>query len=508
VVAVRILETAPLQNFSSLDLASPIFKAIQREGYEIPTPIQAQAIPPIMAGEDVLGCAQTGTGKTAAFALPLLHRLHTSRPDKKRRGPVLPRALILSPTRELATQIADSFGTYGQNTGLRYTTIFGGVSQSKQVRHLKAGVDILVATPGRLLDLMDQGYVNLNAIEMFVLDEADRMLDMGFIQPIRQIAGEIPKERQTLLFSATMPNNISQLANSLLTNPVKISVTPVASAAPLIEQSLYMIPASAKPRMLLRLLQDRSVERALVFTRTKHGADKLTKVLNNGNVSTAAIHGNKSQNNRQRALDAFKYGRARVLVATDVAARGIDVDGVTHVFNFNIPNEPESYVHRIGRTGRAGATGHAIAFCDRDERGHLKAIERLTDSPLKELQVPADICDERIERFAPGKPKPTQRRRPSGNKPARGGYGRDGRPNNRGETAQTSAPSKKKKPYSKKSAAKNPASNSHAPSKPTSKKTARPAGKKEAAPGGAQPKSRRPRHKKKAARPAASNRSS
>ncbi len=487
-VADWILENSALQNFSSLDLANPIFKAIQREGYETPTPIQAQAIPPIMAGEDVLGCAQTGTGKTAAFALPLLHRLFVSKPDKKRRGPVLPRALILSPTRELATQIADSFGTYGQNTGLRYTTVFGGVSQSKQVRHLKSGVDILVATPGRLIDLMEQGHINLNAIEMFVLDEADRMLDMGFIHPIRRIASEIPEKRQTLLFSATMPKNISNLADSLLTDPVKISVNPVASTAPLIEQSLYMIPASAKPAMLLRLLEDKSVERALVFTRTKYGADKLTKVLNRGNVSAAAIHGNKSQNNRQRALDAFKYGRARVLVATDVAARGIDVDGVTHVFNFNIPNEPESYVHRIGRTGRAGAAGQAIAFCDRDERGYLKAIERLTDSPLKELPVPADISDERIERSPPGKPKPSQRRRPSKNKPARNGQDRDYRPANKKKTTT-------KKQGTKKATSKKPGSK-----KPMAKKAPVKRKKDDSANAGAQPKSRRPRHKKKARR--------
>jgi len=511
------METATVQTFRSLELASPIFKAVAREGYETPTPIQAQAIPPIMAGDDVLGCAQTGTGKTAAFALPILHRLHTNKPDKKHRGPVLPRALVLSPTRELATQIADSFGVYGQNTGLRYTTIYGGVSQSKQVRQLKAGVDIIVATPGRLMDLMEQGYVNLNGIEMFVLDEADRMLDMGFIQPIRQIAGEIPKQRQTLLFSATMPSNISKLANSLLTNPVKISVTPVASAAPLIEESLYMIPASAKPAMLRRLLEDKAVERALVFTRTKHGADKLTKILNNGNISTAAIHGNKSQNNRQRALDAFKYGRARVLVATDVAARGIDVDGVTHVINFNIPNEPESYIHRIGRTGRAGATGHAIAFCDRDERGYLRAIERLTDKPLKELQVPMDICDERVERSAPGKPKPTQRRRPSSNKPARGGIGRDGRPNNRGASG-TGDPRKKAKAAAKKATHESGMSDA-APSvskpnetKPSGSKSrgAKPTGPKSNGPkaNGAKPKSRRPRHKKKATRAVASNRAS
>ncbi len=365
-------------NFTSLDLSRPLLNAIEEEGYETPTPIQAKAIPPVLAGRDLLGCAQTGTGKTAAFALPILHRLHTGPRDKSRRGGFLARALILSPTRELASQIAESFKTYGRHTGLRGTVIFGGVSQFHQVRQLQRGIDIIVATPGRLLDLMEQGHVDLSSIETFVLDEADRMLDMGFIHPIRQIAGELPTERQTLMFSATMPKDIMHLADALLTEPERIAVTPVASAAPLINQMVYMVPQVDKRDLLESFLRQPEVKRALVFIRTKHGADKLVKKLVAAGLSATAIHGNKAQGQRQRALDAFRSGRASVLVATDVAARGLDVDNITHVFNYDLPNEPEAYVHRIGRTGRAGAKGVAISFCDRSERGYLRAIERLT----------------------------------------------------------------------------------------------------------------------------------
>lgn len=388
--------------FSSLDLTQPILDAIAEEGYDTPTPIQAKAIPPALEGRDMLGCAQTGTGKTAAFALPILHRLHTAPADKTRRGPVKPRALILSPTRELATQIEESFNTYGRFTGLHQVVIFGGVSQFHQVRNLRRGVDIIVATPGRLMDLMEQGHVDLRNIEVFVLDEADRMLDMGFIQPIRHIASALPKKRQTMLFSATMPRNIMHLADSLLRDPVKVAVTPVASAAPLIEQSLYMVQRERKLPLVEHILSNREVERALVFTRTKHGAEKLAHKLNRTGIRSTSIHGNKSQNQRQRALESFRSGRSRVLVATDVAARGLDVDGITHVINFDLPNEPEAYVHRIGRTGRAGASGIAISFCARDERGFLKAIERLTGDRLPSLPTPPDLkvaphADERTD---------------------------------------------------------------------------------------------------------------
>ncbi len=389
--------------FSSLSLCSPLLQALTDEGYTTPTPIQAQAIPPILAGRDVLGCAQTGTGKTAAFALPILQRLMEAPVDKTRRGPTLPRVLVLSPTRELATQIGDSFATYGRHTGLNHAVIFGGVSQFHQVRALQRGVDILVATPGRLMDLMEQRHVNLTAVKTFVLDEADRMLDMGFIQPIRRIASVVPAGRHTLLFSATMPKEIMHLADSLLKNPVKVAVTPVASTAALIEQSVYMVPRDKKAVLLEHLLGDKNVSRVLVFTRTKHGADRLCRRLMLSGVVSEAIHGNKAQNHRQRALDQFRSGRTRVLVATDVAARGIDVDGITHVFNYDLPNEPESYVHRIGRTGRAGATGLAISFCDGEERGFLRDIERLTGKKIRTVETPTGLVDTRpVERHVDG----------------------------------------------------------------------------------------------------------
>ncbi len=365
-------------DFASLQLAAPLLRTLAHEEYTTPTPIQAKAIPPIMEGRDVLGCAQTGTGKTAAFALPMLHRLHTAPVDKTHKGPVLPRALILSPTRELATQIAESFATYGKETRISGTVVFGGVSQFHQVKALQRGVDVLVATPGRLIDLMEQGFINLSRVSIFVLDEADRMLDMGFINPIRKIAACLPKTRQTLLFSATMPKEIMHLADSLLRNPVKVAVTPVSSAVPLIEQKVYFVPRPKKQAMLEHLLKDAAVSRVVVFTKTKHGADRVAKNLNRTGILTESIHGNKAQNQRIRALEGFRSGRSRVLVATDVAARGLDVDGITHVINYDLPMEPEAYVHRIGRTGRAGATGIAISFCDAEERDFLRAIERLT----------------------------------------------------------------------------------------------------------------------------------
>ncbi|MGD9791327.1 MAG: DEAD/DEAH box helicase [Phycisphaerales bacterium] len=396
-----------MTTFADLKLSSQILKALDAEGYHTPTPIQAKAIPPLLEGRDVLGCAQTGTGKTAAFSLPLIDRLSatrrgeiegaaksdsTERPKGSSKGDSRrARALILAPTRELAVQIEESIRTYGRHCGLRQVVIYGGVSQSRQTRALQAGVDVIVATPGRLLDLMEQGYVDLSGIRFFVLDEADRMLDMGFIEPIRRIGRQLPKERQTLLFSATMPANIRDLARAMLKDPVTVSVTPVASAAPLIEQTLYHVPGEQKPSLLAHLLLDAKITRAVVFTKTKHGAVKLAKRLSREGTAADSIHGNKSQSQRQRALDAFRGGRARVLVATDVAARGLDVDGISHVFNYNLPMEPEAYVHRIGRTGRAGATGHAISFCSGDERGLLRAIERLGGKPIPASKLPSDF---------------------------------------------------------------------------------------------------------------------
>mgnify|MGYP000739342046 CR=1 FL=1 len=367
-------------------------RALADEGYSTPTPIQAQAIPLVLAGRDVLGCAQTGTGKTAAFALPIIHRLLESPAPMATSHIKKARVLVLSPTRELATQIADSFKTYGKHTRLSGAVIYGGVSQRMQERSLQRGVDVIVATPGRLIDLTEQGLIDYSGITTFVLDEADRMLDMGFINPIRQIAGHIKGERQTLLFSATMPREIEKLAASLLRNPTRVAVTPVASAAPMIEQSVYYIGQFQKQSLLENLVSDSAVRRAVVFTRTKHGADRVCKKLAQAGVDAVAIHGNKNQSQRQRSLDSFRSGRHRVLVATDVAARGLDVDGITHVFNFDLPMEPEAYVHRIGRTGRAGATGIAVAFCDPAERRLLRAIERTTGKPIKTSDFPANFA--------------------------------------------------------------------------------------------------------------------
>jgi ATP-dependent RNA helicase RhlE len=385
------LLTDPSVTFASLNLAAPLLEALSQEGYINPTPIQAKTIPATLAGRDVLGCAQTGTGKTAAFALPILHKLLTEPRDKSHRGRPLSRTLILSPTRELATQIAESFKTYGRHTGVSGTTIYGGVGQGPQVRDLQRGVDVIVATPGRLLDLMEQGHVDLSGITTFVLDEADRMLDMGFITPIRTIAAKIPQGRQTLLFSATMPREIQHLAESLMRDPVRVAVTPVASAAPKIEQRLYMVPRQQKLGLLLHLMETEKATRAVVFSKTKHGSDKLCKRLVQMGIPATAIHGNKAQNQRDRALDAFKMGRVRVLVATDVAARGLDVDHISHVFNFDLPMEPEAYVHRIGRTGRAGASGVAISFCDHEERDLLRQIERLSKKPIPAFPLPSGV---------------------------------------------------------------------------------------------------------------------
>jgi ATP-dependent RNA helicase RhlE len=381
-----------VMKFADLRLAEPILRAVDSAGYVTATPIQAQAIPHALEGKDVLGCAQTGTGKTAAFALPILQKLSESgraagfnlhvpeRASSKANGPKparRPRALILAPTRELATQIADDFRTYGKFLHVRQTVIFGGVNQNPQVDSLRRGVDVVIATPGRLLDLMQQGHVDLRSIETLVLDEADRMLDMGFIHDIRKVVARIPQQRQTMLFSATMPNEIRKLADSLLRNPVQVQVAPASATADKIDQKVYFVDRNNKPALLAHLVSDLPMTRAIVFTRTKHGADRVVRHLHNRGIRAEAIHGNKSQNARQRALDNFKSNRIPVLVATDIASRGIDVDGVTHVVNYDLTHEPETYVHRIGRTARAGASGSAVSFCDREERPNLKAIESL-----------------------------------------------------------------------------------------------------------------------------------
>jgi ATP-dependent RNA helicase RhlE len=363
-----------LKSFNDLGLAAPIARALADEKYESPTPIQAEAIPPIMAGRDLVGIAQTGTGKTAAFALPILNHLLTKRLRAEQRSC---RVLILSPTRELSGQILESFRTYGRHVRLTTALAIGGVPIGRQVRSLVNGVDVLVATPGRLLDLMQSNAVKLDRVEVFVLDEADRMLDMGFIRDIRKIVAKIPAQRQTLFFSATMPTEIEKLVGELLRDPVRVAVTPQAKTADRVEQRVVHIERGEKGNLLAEMLKSEPVDRALVFTRTKHGADKVVRALQKAGIVSEAIHGNKSQNNRERALANFRSGKVRTLIATDIAARGIDVDGVSHVFNYDLPNVPESYVHRIGRTARAGAEGIAISFCDRDEVPFLRDIEKL-----------------------------------------------------------------------------------------------------------------------------------
>jgi len=370
-------------NFSDLLLAEPILRAVVSEGYTVATPIQAQAIPHILGGRDVLGCAQTGTGKTAAFALPILHKLSQGPRSAK------PRALILCPTRELATQIGDSFRVYGKNVALRHATVYGGMSIRPQIDILRRGVDVVIATPGRLLDLMGQNCCDLSGIELLVLDEADRMLDMGFIVDIRKIISRIPAQRQTLMFSATMPSDIQRLASAILRDAVTVKVAQQSPAADKIEQSVYYISREEKPALLAQLVKDMPMTRPLVFTRTKHGADRLVRRLYNSGIRSEAIHGNKSQNARQRALEGFRAGRIHVLVATDVASRGIDVDGISHVVNYDVTDEPETYIHRIGRTARAGASGSAITLCDPQERSDLRAIERLMGKsiPVKSARL-------------------------------------------------------------------------------------------------------------------------
>jgi ATP-dependent RNA helicase RhlE len=372
----------PLTTFSELELIEPIQRAIRAESYATPTPIQAQAIPHLLAGRDLLGCAQTGTGKTAAFALPILHRLSN---DARRPGPRACRALVLTPTRELAAQIRASFVTYGRFLQLGSAVVFGGVGQEPQVKALARGVDVLVATPGRLLDLMGQGLVRLDRLEVFVLDEADRMLDMGFIHDVRRVIKALPVRRQSLFFSATMLPEVVRLADSMLTDPVRVEVHPVASTAERIEQGVIFVERADKRPLLGRMLKDGAIGRALVFTRTKHGADRVVRQLAQDGVQAEVIHGSKSQTARTRALERFRTGAGRVLVATDIAARGIDVEGITHVINYDLPNVPESYVHRVGRTARAGRSGAAISFCDAEERAYLRDIEKLIKTRIEVL---------------------------------------------------------------------------------------------------------------------------
>ncbi len=403
--------------FADLGLIEPLLAAVRAEGYEEPTPIQAQAIPKVLAGHDLLGLAQTGTGKTAAFALPILQGLHQRgyRPHGER--PL--RVLVLTPTRELAAQIGDSFATYGKNLGYKHVVIFGGVGQQGQERALRAGIDILVATPGRLLDLASQRLVHFAHLDVFVLDEADRMLDMGFIHDVRRVITLLPPRRQTLFFSATMPPEAQRLADVLLKNPETVAVAPVSSTAERIEQSVYFVEKNDKRALLVEVLRDTQKKRVLVFTRTKHGANRVAEHLHKAGVRAEAIHGNKSQGARERALQNFKSGHSRVLVATDIAARGIDIDDITHVINFDLPEVPETYVHRIGRTARAGASGIALAFCDREERGLLSGIESLT-------RLPIPVVTEHPYRSAlpPPAARETQNRRRGSETPRPPGSGR------------------------------------------------------------------------------------
>lgn len=366
--------------FSELKLIKPLVSALEKKGYTQPTPIQEQSIPHVLAGKDIFGCAQTGTGKTAAFALPILQMLTEKKSTNNSRTI---KALILAPTRELALQISESFSAYGNQLGISHTTVFGGVNQNKQTMALRRGVDIVVATPGRLLDLMQQGFVKLDSIEHFVLDEADRMLDMGFIHDIKKIITKIPVKRQTLFFSATAAPDIMKLANTILKNPVSVAVTPVSSTATLVQQSVYYVKRENKRLLLKHVLKNGTIEHALVFTRTKRGADKVAKELNSNGISAEAIHGNKSQNARERALKGFKNRSIRVLVATDIASRGIDVDKLSHVINFELPEVAETYVHRIGRTGRAGSTGIALSFCAQDEMVYLRDINKLINKNIE-----------------------------------------------------------------------------------------------------------------------------
>ncbi len=397
--------------FKELEIIEPILRAIDAEGYINPTPIQEQSIPILLRGKDLLGCAQTGTGKTAAFAIPILQQLYLNRHKINGRREI--KALVVTPTRELAIQIADSFTTYGKFTGIKNTVVFGGVNQGAQTDALSKGVDILVATPGRLLDLIDQGFITLKNVEFSVLDEADHMLDMGFIHDIRKIIAKLPKERQSLFFSATMPPAIMDLSSKILGNPEKVTIMPEQTTAEKVEQAVYFVNKKNKTNLLLHLLKTKSIDSTLVFSRTKHGADKIVKTLKKASVNAEAIHGNKSQSARQRALGNFKSGQTSILVATDIAARGIDVEELSHVINYDLPNIPETYIHRIGRTGRAGLSGIALSFCDAEEIVYLRDIQKLIDQKITvvtEHPFPDDSVDN-SNNSLPRPKRPTQNSR-------------------------------------------------------------------------------------------------
>ena len=404
--------------FEELNIIVPIQKALKTEGYKNPTEIQQQAIPALLEGRDLVGCAQTGTGKTAAFAVPILQMIALGKSEPKSRRKI--KALVLTPTRELAIQIGDSFSAYGQNLSLRSTVIFGGVGQKPQTDALRAGIDILVATPGRLLDLMNQKLIDLHHVKYFVLDEADRMLDMGMVHDVKRIISYLPKIRQTILFSATMPMEITKLVDSILNDPIKVAVTPISSTVDIIEQAVYYVDKKDKKLLLAHLLKDKSIVSALVFSRTKHGADKIVKDLGKAGVQAQAIHGNKSQGARQLALNNFKEKKTRILVATDIAARGIDVEELSHVINFDLPNIPETYVHRIGRTGRAGLGGVALSFCDAEEMPLLKDIEKLIAKKIPVIEDhPYPLTMPEVPVAAPKKP--------SSRRPGNSGYARGNR---------------------------------------------------------------------------------
>ena len=451
-------------NFDELPLLPQLLTAVKACGYENPTPIQRDTIPTVLAGKDVLGCAQTGTGKTAAFALPILQRLYQERPAGKTRNI---RALILTPTRELALQIQENFVAYGKRLPLRSCVIFGGVGQQPQVEQLKRGVDILVATPGRLNDLIGQGFISLAQIEIFVLDEADRMLDMGFIHDVKKVIALLPDKRQTLFFSATMPAEVEKLAMSILKNPVSVKVDPVSSTVDAIDQSLYLVDKANKKHLLADLLRRPEVESALVFTRTKHGADRVVRELSREGIQARAIHGDKSQGARQEALAQFKQGKIHVLIATDIAARGIDIAGLSHVFNYDLPHEPESYVHRIGRTGRAGHEGVAVSFCCIDEMKDLKAIEKLIGKqiPRRESQWPMQVFTETVKQ--PPQPRPSKQERMAAEAV------RPSQPAKRPEKAERKAARPEKPVRPEKTAAEKPARAAKAPRQPEPPRPAR-----------------------------------
>jgi ATP-dependent RNA helicase RhlE len=405
--------------FENLNIIAPITQALQQKGYIEPTPIQEKAIPHLLRGSDVFGTAQTGTGKTAAFAIPILQKLYEARADRKTAGI---RALVLAPTRELAIQISESFSDYNKGLKLRHTVIYGGVSQNPQTTILRKGVDILIATPGRLLDLMNQGFVRLDTVEFFILDEADRMLDMGFAPDIKRIIAKLPARKQTGFFTATIPNEIKALADSLLNNPVRVNVAPISAPAEMVNQSVYYVEKADKRAMLQQVFESEEIETALIFTRTKHGADKVTRELIKIGISAVAIHGNKSQNARQKALQGFKDRSIKVLVATDIASRGIDVDKLSHVINFELPEVPETYVHRIGRTARAGESGTAISFCAAEERGSLKDINKLLPQSIEVRKMPGFVPQIRMPEMA--STERSERPRPNFRPSANAGMGK------------------------------------------------------------------------------------